>query len=251
MCGLTEPLHCYHLPGEYSPSIISPLVTPDMSSIYPLAIDRSLSLIQKDNKIGIVGQINSTPVSVSAKFAAWRDATTTAQGKINFEGGLCDIGEECPILLKYLELDIADFKIRRPTIFARDVHIRNAKMYTPNPILGTRKSDGKIQFPSAKLLLMGTVNGNKKVVFREFENNLSGSMRLVKDIVRGRYTISNFYISGRFNSEKFRVSTRIQVNILSSDLLPNVKKFSNCGGGPIARPCLSFTLSDQYLNSEH
>lgn len=231
---------CYHAEGLAR--ISAPLSSSDTSSGNPITIDESFSLIQRDNKADIIGQINRATVNVSVKFLRSRRATTTAKGEIYFEGGLCDIGEECPIILKYLNLDFADFNIVRPTRLARDVKIRNAQMYTPNPVTGIRKSDGKIKFPRAKLLFTGIVDGDKKVAVGEIENSLSGSMNLVKDRSRGIYTFSDFYIDGNLVSGDGNVSTRMKINVLSSELLPDTKISSNCDN---LRACVSFTISDQ------
>lgn len=165
-------------PGDGVASIENPLVsgTNDI-----LLWDPSGAVLGESNSANLTGSIRDSSISASVKFLRWRTGSTKAKGKVQLDRPVCRSNQNCPIILRYMELDIDDFDIHRPVV--RNARLRNAQLYTLNNYKSEIERDGKFRFKNVQVVVSATVNGQA----RNFKYTIDS------DVV-GR--ISNFQGSG-------------------------------------------------------
>lgn len=162
----------------------------------------------------LTGTTSGSPIQVHAKFAGWRTGATKASGKIQLDPGPCTRGGNCTIALRYLELDVDDFIIVRPTVFARDVTLRDISIYTLNNYNAAIDSEGRFSFDGIKLMVAATVNGRRGTLLHDVDFRVSGRM-------------AGFRGTGLAAPEviKIKISERTGSVGLDADLSFDVKRF--------------------------
>lgn len=151
------------------------LISPSGVGDFWLLNDNTGRLLGDNNLNRINGTSYASSINVSAKFAAWRDANTTAEGRVQMDGGDCGYASNCPVVLRYLELDVQDFTIVRPTWFAADVHVNNVRLYTLNNYQASLDGDNRFKFEGVKFAITGIVNGERISLLPDVRATVYGS----------------------------------------------------------------------------
>lgn len=163
--------------------IVSGLTATSVTS--GVLFDPTGHLSGKSGSSSLVASVAQSSITVEAKFRNWQSASTTATGSIELDGGACRRGIQCPIVLRYMELDLADFNIVRPTGFARDVSLRDVKLRTLNNYRGRVDKQGRFQFDNIQAVVTATVDGKRGRLSYRIDSALTGN-------------ISDFTGTGRF-----------------------------------------------------
>ncbi|MBX2879534.1 MAG: RICIN domain-containing protein [Granulosicoccus sp.] len=167
----------------------------------------------------LAGTVASSSIWVGAKFLRWRYANTSATGSISFDGGTCGAGIECELMLRHLQLQIQDFKIVRPTAFARDINFSDVKLYSINNYRTTRLGNGSFNLSGIELMVSGIQNGQSLqfqttadvTVSGQFGQYLPGGSSAPQRItIRLRDKNENFYINGEVIFETSKAQARLK-----------------------------------------
>lgn len=164
------------------------------SGNFRLLNDNTGGILGKNNFSKINAYVASSNIVVDVKYAVWRQGRTKAKGMIQMDGGNCnDSINECPIVLRYLSLDIDNFKINRG--IAGSDRVTDAKIYTLNNYEGILSKTGKFDFKNVKLIITGKVDGkaismlaqSNVTIHGKFKNYL-GSTKLVPQTIELRFS---------------------------------------------------------------
>lgn len=118
-------------------------------------------LLSKNININSTAKVKGSPVTVGAKFLAWRYAKTTANGEINFDRLDCNYRGECDIVVRNVDLAIDDFVIERPTIFARDVSVKDTRLYTQGSYKARVDQDGFFKIDNVSTIVSSVIDGEQ------------------------------------------------------------------------------------------
>ncbi|WP_189399822.1 RICIN domain-containing protein [Arenicella chitinivorans] len=100
-------------------------------------------------------------IRVGAKFAAWRYANTTAEGSIDYDRFNCSNGFECDVILRNISLQFEDFTIVRPTIFARDVSVKDSRLYSLKSYATRTDSAGRFTISNIDAIVSSVIDGDE------------------------------------------------------------------------------------------
>ena len=204
-CSLPEDV------SEGSGSVTQPLTATGSQTEFELLTDNTGAILGESSLSSITGNVLESNIRVSAKFLAWRNANTTARGKIQMDGGGCLNKNNCPLVLRYLDLNIEDFTIVRPTRFARDVHITGARLYTLNNYRGMLKRDGTFQFNNLKIIVTGNTDGRQVNFMTTGDATLHGVFK--GSIGNGRAVPQTIQLSLNHRTDNFRLDATVDFSI--------------------------------------
>ncbi len=162
--------------------------------------------------------ISSANLRVSAKFAKWRHANTSGTGKVLFDSTACSGATRCPLILRYFELELNDFTIVRPTRLAKDVKVRNAKLYTLSNYETLVDAAGRFAFKNVKAVVSGVVNGERvafiseipTVVTGRFDQHLGDRVAPQRLVLNINQTANKLAIRGSVSMKVNKYQTRLR-----------------------------------------
>ena len=148
---------------------------------YSMIADESGQLIGDSSLANTRATITGSQLTVSAKFAKWRHADTSGKGQAFLEYSPCYRGKKCPLILRHFEVELADFDIVRPTVLARDIPVRNAKLYTISNYESTVDSRGNFSFTNVRAVVSGVIDGKKETFIFERPSEITGQLKAYRD----------------------------------------------------------------------
>ncbi|RBP48739.1 RICIN domain-containing protein [Arenicella xantha] len=133
----------------------------DTAADLSLLNDDTGQLLGKNSITNSLAVLVDSEIQVGAKFAKWRYADTTAQGEIDYDRFNCNAAGECDIVLRSITLQFADFTIVRPTVFARDVPVRDARLYSIKNYATRTDSAGRFTIGDVDAIVSSVIDGEK------------------------------------------------------------------------------------------
>jgi len=160
-------------------------------------------LLSKNININSTAKVMGSHVTVGAKFLAWRYAKTLAKGEINFDRSNCNYNGECDIVLRNVDLSMDDFIIERPTIFARDITVKDTRLYTQGNYKARVDQDGFFKIDNVNTIISSVIdgeeinllNGRRISIFGHFtdalqgQNHASSALRIFIFVDNGDYIV--------------------------------------------------------------
>jgi len=147
------------------------LLTPSGATLLQ---DSSGGMLGDSSLSNLQATISTAKLRVSAKFLKWRHASTSGQGRVFFDANKCTRSGSCPLTLRYFEIKLDDFTIVRPTVFAKDVKVRNARLYSISNYQALMDTRGNFSFHNVKVIVSGEVNGEKIAFLSEQPTTVTG-----------------------------------------------------------------------------
>ncbi|MDB4511846.1 RICIN domain-containing protein [Arenicella sp.] len=152
--------------------------------------------------INSTAEVSDSRVIVGAKFLAWRYANTTATGEINFDRLNCSYSGECDIVVRNIDLSIADFVIERPTIFARDITVKNTRLYTQGRYKTRVDRNGFFQIDNVSTIVASLIDdeqinllNNRKIsIYGQFNDARQGQSHTAATVKIYIYVNNGDYI---------------------------------------------------------
>lgn len=131
-------------------------------------------ILPKNSLTNSLAVLSNSEVRVGAKFASWRYANTTASGDISFDRFNCDEDNTCDVVFRQISLKFEDFTIVRPTIFARDVKLRDVRLYSVTSHSVRTDSEGRFKVNGVNAIITSVVNGEKVTLLSSQDLQISG-----------------------------------------------------------------------------
>lgn len=140
------------------------------------------SMLLRDNSGRMLGsnglststyKVSSSNLRLGAKFIKWRYANTKAQGEAELDRTNCNT-QGCDLVLRHLNIKINDFKIERPTVFAKDVKVVDASLYTLNQYITRVKKDGTFSLSGIKSVVSAVIQGEEVVLLSDDDIQIEG-----------------------------------------------------------------------------
>ncbi len=221
---------------------------------YVLLNDETGQILGQTGLASIQADVTKSKIKVSAKFAAWRHANTTATGTVSIDTAGCRERSGCTLVLRRIELDIKDFTIVRPTGFAKDVHIRDAKLYSLKNYSTQMDETGLFQFSGVKVIVRGLLNGKQIQYLSEMETTVHGQFKdFIGDGLAGPKRID---LTIQERSDKFGILGTVELsvnrfkaklrNIGANKCLRSAKN-PNLVSPAILEPCSSDSKSQNWV----
>lgn len=137
--------------------------------------DDTGSMLGDSTLSNLQATVSQANFRVSANFLRWRHANTSGVGRVFFDVKKCTRSGPCTLILRHFDISLDDFTIVRPTRLAKDVKIRNAKLYTLKNYETTIDANGNFSFKNVKAVVSGIANGKKSVFISEKPTTITGS----------------------------------------------------------------------------
>lgn len=118
--------------------------------------------------------IVDSDIRVGAKLLKWRYANTRAQGETTFDRFNCNSHGECDLTLRHVALEFEDFTIERPTVFARDISVKNARLRSLQSYKTRIDSEGRFEIQGLRTLVNGVVDGEQVNIIAEQDLTIKG-----------------------------------------------------------------------------
>lgn len=139
-------------------------------------------ILLKNSLTNSLAVVVNSKVRIGAKFLKWRSADTLATGEVSFDRFDCREDRSCDIVLRQISLNFDDFTIVRPTVFARDVTVRDARLYSLTSHSARVDSDGRFTITGVNAIVTSVIDGEKVnlissqdlVISGQFDHNLHG-----------------------------------------------------------------------------
>lgn len=147
------------------------LVNSASSELRPEEIGKILAKNSLTNSLAV---LVDSKVNVGAKFLDWRYADTTAKGEVEFDRFNCKADKTCDLVLRQISMNFEDFTIVRPTIFARDVTVRDARLYSVTSHSARVDSDGRFTVENVNVLITSVIDGEKVTLLSSQDLKVSG-----------------------------------------------------------------------------
>lgn len=200
------------------------------SGAFRLLHDNTGRVLGKNNFSKINAYIASSNIVVDVKYAVWRQGKTKARGSVQMDGGNCNNTDECPIVLRYLNLKIDNFKINRG--IAGSDRVTDAKIYTLNNYEGNLNRDGAFAFNNVKLMMTGKVDGKSTTMLVESNINIHGKFK--------NYLGTTKVVPQTIEMRFAHADSRIKINMfLSFKTTKFEARFMNVGTGKCIRGILN------------
>ena len=194
--------------------------------------------LDDSNLANLQAKVSRAQLRVSAKFAQWRHASTGGRGRAFLDASSCPRLEGCPLVLRHFELVLNDFTIVRPTRFAKDVKVRNAKLYTISNFETTTDASGAFVFRNVKAVVSAEVNGERMAFVSETPTVVRGRM----DQFRGGRGVApqRIWLSIDESTPKFAVRGTVLMEVVQHEAA-----LRNGATGK----CLAGTLNDAVVSA--
>jgi len=208
------------------------LVNSASSELRPEEIGKILAKNSLTNSLAVV--VNSK-VNVGVKLLDWRYADTTAAGEVDFDRFNCKEDQTCDVVLRQISLKFEDFTIVRPTVFARDIPVQNARLYSVTSHATQVDSDGRFTLEGVNAVITSVIDGEKVNLLSSQELNISGQFNNnLHDQSHAALTL-NLQIDHANERYAIRASADFQVRKFPSKLAIGEKHPLCLTGGALAR----------------
>jgi len=157
--------------NESDSIIIEPLISSSTISSNSIVTDYSGRINGKTSLTNSQLVVANSDVKVGVKLLKWRYGNTFASGTIDLDRVRCDSNDVCEIVIRAIDLDIEDFNIVRPTIFAKDVKIRDITLSSVKDTVAIVDDQGRFTIENLPVRVLSTINGDSVVWLdnRDFE----------------------------------------------------------------------------------
>lgn len=191
--------------------------------------DETGQLLGKNSLNNSFAVLIDSEIEVGAKFLKWRYANTGAQGNLNFDRFNCNEDNECDLVLRHISLEFDDFTIVRPTVFARDVPVRDARLYSIKNYATRVDSDGNFNISGIDAVITSLIDGESVNLLSGRELEIQGQFaNNLHDQVHAALTLKL-----TINHENQNYSLKAKANF-------QVRKFpSKLANGKDAKLCLT------------
>ncbi len=165
LCSITE------FNGEDSIIISEPLISSSTISSSSVITDYTGRINGKTSLTNSQLAVANSNIKVGVKLAKWRYGNTSATGAIDLDRVRCDSNDVCEIIIRSIDLDIRDFNIVRPTVFAGDVKIRDITLSSVKDYVAIVDDQGRFSVENLQVRVLSTINGDSVVWLdnRDFE----------------------------------------------------------------------------------
>jgi hypothetical protein len=207
------------------------LVNSASSELWPDEIGKILAKNSLTNSLAVVVD---SKISVGAKFLDWRYADTTATGEANFDRFNCKEDKTCDIVLRQISMKLEDFTIVRPTVFAPDVHVRDARLYSVTSHSARVDSDGRFTIDNVNAVITSVIDGDKVNLLSGQAIKISGQFN--DNLHSQSHAALTLKIEMKHANERFSISASadFQIRKFPSKLAIEVKKPMCLTGGALA-----------------
>ncbi len=147
-------------------------------------LSNSASVGLRPEEVGVILAKNSltnslavstqSKVTVGAKFLDWRFAETTAHGEVEFDRNNCKADKTCDLVLRQISLTLDDFTIVRPTVFARDVNVKNARLYSITSHAAKVDSEGRFTVNDMNVIVTSIVDDEQVTLVSSQDFKIEG-----------------------------------------------------------------------------
>jgi len=168
-------------------------------------------MLGDSNLSNLQATISAANLRVSAKFLKWRHASTSGSGRVFFDASKCSRSGPCPLILRHFDIKLDDFTIVRPTGFAKDVKVRNAKLYTISNYETMVDVNGNFSFRNVKAVVSGEANGEKSTFISEQPTTVTGRFNRY----RGSFRVAPESLTLHINeaSPNFAIRGNVKMNV--------------------------------------
>ncbi len=191
-------------------------------------------ILAKNSLTNSLAVVTNSKVNVGAKFLDWRYADTTATGEVDFDRFNCKEDKTCGIVLRQISLKFDDFTIVRPTIFAADVDVRDARLYSVTSHSARVDSDGRFTVEDVNVMITSVIDGEKVTLLSSQDLKISGQFN---DNLHGQsHAALTLKIEMKQVTERFSINAAadFQIREFPSKLAVGVKTPMCLTGGALA-----------------
>lgn len=175
--------------------------------------------------------VSRAQLRVSAKFAQWRHANTGGKGRAFLDTSWCPRMEGCPLVLRHFGLALNDFTIVRPTVLAKDIKVRNARLYTISNYETTTDASGAFVFRKVKAVVSAEVNGERMDFMSETPTVVRGRL----DRFRGGRGVApqRVWLSIDESTPKFAVRGTVLMEVVKHEAALRNNSTGKCLAGSL------------------
>lgn len=163
-------------------------------------------------------KVSNSNLRVGAKFVKWRHANTKAQGEAELDRTNCN-AQGCDLVLRHLNVKINDFKIERPTVFAKDVKVEDASLYTLNQYITRVNKDGTFSLSGVKSVVSAVVQGEQVVLLSDNDIQIEGQFSNLLSNQRNLPQTIKLNLIGKNNDFKMSGTATLNATALSASLV--------------------------------
>lgn len=131
-------------------------------------------ILPKTSLTNSLAVLVDSKVHVGAKFLKWRHADTTAAGSVEFDRSNCHADDGCDLMVRQISLKLEDFTIVRPTVFARDVTVKDARIYSISSHAARVGNDGRFTLEGVNAIISSVIDGKKVNLLSTQDLRISG-----------------------------------------------------------------------------
>lgn len=191
-------------------------------------------ILTKNSLTNSLAVSTASNVTVGAKFLDWRFAETTAHGEIEFDRTNCKADKTCDLVVRQVSLALDDFTIVRPTVFAQDVNVKNARLYSITSHAAKVDSEGRFTINDMNVIVTSVVDGEQVTLVSSQDFKIEG--KFSDNLHDQNHAALTLAIDIKHANKQFSIaaSAGFQVRRFPSKLATGKEAQMCLTGGPLA-----------------